>query len=150
MNNIITPYQGWDKVLFTMDYSTVRNMLTDSGIKYTIEHWPNKGCMPEVAWDIIRIENGISLFFAKDRMFKMYFERGFEGALNNGICIGMSIDDAKKLDINIEYNDDNEEYISPSGYWLEESLLSGKIESITVFIPEVLDDEKFFSYEWCN
>lgn len=149
-NMIITPYHGCGSILLTADFSEVKNAMRDSGIGYTVEHWPNKGCTPEVAWDIIRANNGINLFFAEGKMFKMYFERGFEGALYNGIHIGMTIPEAINLDPKLEYCDDEEYYSSPAGYWLEESLKSGQIETITIFIPELLDDDLFFAYEWCR
>ena len=36
-------------------------------MKFNTENWPNKGCDPEVAWDIIRIGKDISIFFARNQ-----------------------------------------------------------------------------------
>ncbi|MBO7393812.1 MAG: hypothetical protein J6U98_06385 [Abditibacteriota bacterium] len=148
MINVI-PYQGVDDITFDMSFNEVKNLLRGKGLKFRTEHWPNKGCAPEVAWDIIRLGDDISIFFAKNRMFKIYFENNFPGSLSNGISLGMTIEDAKAIDPTIKYDDWEETYISRSGYWLEDDVESGRIISITVFIKELEDDEVFFKYEWC-
>ncbi len=148
MINVI-PYQGVDDITFDMSFNEVKNLLRGKGLKFRTEHWPNKGCTPEVAWDIIRLGDDISIFFAKNRMFKIYFENNFPGSLSNGISLGMTIEDAKAIDPTIKYDDWEETYTSRSGYWLEDDVESGGIISITVFIKELEDDEVFFKYEWC-
>ncbi|MBP5738278.1 MAG: hypothetical protein J6X38_04275, partial [Abditibacteriota bacterium] len=136
-------------ITFNMSFNEVKNLLRGKGLKFRTEHWPNKGCTPEVAWDIIRLGDDISIFFAKNRMFKIYFENNFPGSLSNGISLGMTIEDAKAIDPTIKYDDWEETYTSRSGYWLEDDVESGGIISITVFIKELEDDEVFFKYEWC-
>ncbi len=37
-----------------MSYEDVRKILRGQKAKYATERRPNKGCMPEVAWDIMR------------------------------------------------------------------------------------------------
>ena len=144
----IIPFVGYGEYVFSMTLDEVRQKLNKEGIRFRQEHWNNKGCTPEVAWDIIRINNTMSMFFAKNKMFKIYFESPDIWQLENGIEIKMTIEDAQKIDNSLKYNDDEEDYESPNGYWIEESLESGKIESITIFIKEVLDDEEFYSYSW--
>lgn len=144
----IIPFVGYGEYVFSMTLDEVRQKLNKEGIRFRQEHWDNKGCTPEVAWDIIRINNTMSMFFAKNKMFKIYFESPDVWQLENGIEIKMTIDDAQKIDNSLKYNDDEEDYESSNGYWIEESLESGKIESITIFIKEVLDDEEFYSYNW--
>lgn len=72
------------------------------------------------------------------------------GGLNNGISIGILIDDAKKIDSKLSYNDDNEDYESENGYWVEVNPDTQTINLISIFIKEVLDEDIFFSYEWCE
>lgn len=144
----IIPFYGNSEYNFSMTLDEVRTLLKCKSIPFRQEHWDNKGCTPEVAWDIIKIDNTLSMFFAKNRMFKMYFESPDKWALDNGICIGMTIREAKAIDNSLIFNDDEEDFESSNGYWLEESLGSGKIESITIFINEILDDNAFYSYEW--
>ena len=148
MNNVI-PYQGVDDITFNMSFNEVKDLLRRKGLKFHTEHWPNKGCSPEVAWDIIRLGDDISIFFAKNRMFKIYFENNFDGSLSNGIALGMLIEDAEAIDPTIKYDDWEEVYTSKSGYWLEDDVESGRIITITIFIKELEDDEVFFKYEWC-
>ena len=83
-------------------------------------------------------------------MFKIYLENNFEGALENGISLGMSIKDACKIDPSISYDDWEEIYTSEQGYWLEDDIESAKIISITVFIKELENEDLFFRYEWLD
>ena len=87
----IVPYEGYDIFKFEMRFEDVIQMLKKSGIQYKTEYWSNKGCNPEIPWEIIRIENNISLFFAKKNMFKMYFENNDSFTLLNGIHIDMNM-----------------------------------------------------------
>ncbi len=146
----IMPYRGFDGIYFEMPFEAVKEQLRKKQIQYYVEKWANKGCDPEVAWDIIRVGKNISIFFAKNRMFKIYFENEFEGILTNGISLGMNIKDAEMLDPTIEYDDWEEIYTSEHGYWLEDDVESGEIISITIFIKELEDPDVFFRYDWCN
>ena len=42
----------------------------------------------------------------------------------------------------------NEDYESPSGYWVEDDPETERIVSISVFIKEVLDEENFDYCKW--
>jgi len=131
-----------------MTYDQVRNRLKESKIGFNVELRPNKGCTPEVPWKIIRVSNSVSIFFANDKMFKIDFGSSSNGILNNGVKVGMSIEDAMKIDPTLEYNDLEEYYASSDGYWLFTDSWSDTISNITVFIKAVLDDDVFFSYNW--
>ncbi|MBR0225546.1 MAG: hypothetical protein IJL92_05765 [Thermoguttaceae bacterium] len=145
-----TPYQGVGEITFDMSLSEVLKYLHEKGLRYHLEKWPNKGCSPEVAWDIVRVGKDVSFFFARDRMFKIYFENGFSGSLVNGISLGMKIEEAETIDPTIRYDDWEEIYTSDLGYWLEDDVESGEIISISIFIKELENDEVFFKYEWCD
>ena len=56
-----------------------------------LSSWPNKGCTPQVEWKIIHCDNHLNLFFAKDKLFKIYVDGEFPGKLPNGIYVGMSV-----------------------------------------------------------
>ena len=149
-NSVLKPFIGLDEITFKLNYDDVIAFLKNKKIDFNIEIWPNKGCFPEVAWSIIWIGKSISIFFALNKMFKIYVENDFSGTLNNGIKLKMTMEEATKIDPSLTYNDDEENYISSNGYWLEESLDSGVIESMTIFIKEIQDEEIFFSYKWCD
>ena len=149
MKNVV-PYKGFSDITFDMSFDKVKGLLHDKRIQFNTENWPNKGCSPEVAWDIIRVGKDISIFFAKNRMFKIYFENSFDGKLENGISLGMTIKDAETIDPTIQYDDWEEVYSSDLGYWLEDDVETGEIISITIFIKELEDDDVFFRYDWCN
>ncbi len=147
---IVVPYKGFDDITFEMSFEEVKELLRGKHIRFNTENWPNKGCDPEVAWDIIRMGKNVSIFFAKKRMFKIYFENDFEGVLANGISLGMNIKDAETLDPTLQYDDWEEVYTSEQGYWLEDDVESGEIISITIFIKELENTDVFFRYDWCN
>ncbi|MBR3534158.1 MAG: hypothetical protein IKN80_09805 [Clostridiales bacterium] len=151
MNNsqTIIPFAGTDMITFDMTYDQVRNALKESKIVFNVDFRPNKGCTPEVPWKIIRTNNSVSVFFANDKMFKINCGSSSQGILNNGIKVGMSIEDAMKTDPTLEYDEFEEYYVSSNGYWLFVDSGSDTISDITVFIKAVLDDEIFFSYKWC-
>lgn len=144
----IIPFTGTEMITFDMSYDQVRDRLKESKIGYNVDLRPNKGCTPEVPWKIIRANNSVSVFFANEKMFKIDFGSSSNGILNNGVKVGMSIDDAMKIDPTLEYNDLEEYYESSSGYWLFTDSGSDIITNITVFIEAVLDDDVFFSYNW--
>ena len=145
---IIKPYTGIGIITFSMTYDETKDYLKANSIKYTVDLWENKGCDPEVAWNIIRIDNCISLFFAKGKMFKICLENRFNGLLDNGICIGMPIKKAMEIDPTLKFIEDEEYYSSELGYWLEDDVDSQCITSITIFIKALLDEDQFFTYEW--
>lgn len=149
MKNVI-PYKGFADITFDMSFDEVKSLLHEKRVQFHSENWPNKGCSPEVAWDIIRIGKDISIFFAKKRMFKIYFENGFDGKLENGISLGMSMKDAEAIDPTIQYDDWEEVYVSDLGYWLEDDVESSEIISMTIFIKELEDEDMFFKYDWCD
>lgn len=146
---IVKPFKGLGDIEFTFSLNDTKKYLKDNKISFNIDHLPNKDCTPEVAWDIIKIGKNIKIFFAKSKMFEIYVENSFEGQLENGIKIGDSINEALKIDDSIYYNEDAECYESLNGYWLKENTMTNTIVSITIFINEVLDDNVFYSYEWC-
>ena len=53
------------------------------------------------------------------------------------------------IDSSLEYNDDDEMFVSDGGYWIIDDIDTGKIKTITVFLEEV-DSDDFFDYEWVS
>lgn len=149
-NSKVKPLIGIKEIKLLSNYKDVIKILKDNGVIYSVEVWSNKGCTPEEPWKLIKVSNVVTLFFAKEKLWKMYFEEGFTGALDNGIKIGMSIVEATKIDPSIKYDDWEEDFASSNHYWVEESLETKTICSITIFIKEVENDDLFFSYDWAN
>ena len=147
---IIKPFVGYNNITLKMNIEDVKKILTLENTKFVCEHWPNKGCIPEVAWDIIRINDKISLFFAKDKLFKIYFENDESACLDNGITYNMAIDEAMKIDSSIRYDDWEEEYISENGYWLETDVETEKIISISILNKQNENDDEIYRYQWCE
>ena len=147
---IIKPFVGYNNIKLMMGFDEVKRILLSEKTNYICEHWANKGCTPEVAWDIIRISGKISLFFAKGKLFKIYFENDESAVLDNGITYNMVIDKAREIDPSIKYDDWEEEYVSENGYWLETDVETERIISISIFIKEIENDDAFYSYKWCE
>lgn len=139
---------GLESIKLYSNFDEVVKYLKDNQIKYIYEFWSNKGCTPEVPWKIIRIQNSINLFFAKDKLWKIYLENDYQGSLDNGIKLGMKLDEALKIDKSLVYDDWDEVYTSKDFYDIEDNLDDNTIMSISVFIKEMSDDEVFYKYEW--
>ena len=117
-------------------------------VQFSIEIWDNANLTNPVPWTIIRTEDSMNFFFAKDKLFKIYVDKGFEGQLSNGISIGSSMDEVRAIDPDIKFNEWEEDWNSPKGYWIEDELDNDTVATITVFIKEVIDDDLFEKYEW--
>lgn len=144
----VRPFDGLDEIKLLSSLNNVKEYLKKNNAIFTVEYQSNKGCVPEVPWTILHVENSISLMFAKDKLWQIYLEEDFKGALPNGIRIGMSIDEALKIDPSLKFDDWNENFESDNGYWLEDDLSNNTVLSIAIFIKEVLDDDVFYRYEW--
>lgn len=86
-NTDITPFVGVGSFLLLSSFNTVKTQLELVKCGHTIEIWPNKGCTPQVEWKIIHCDNHLNLFFAKDKLFKIYVDGEFPGKLPNGIYV---------------------------------------------------------------
>lgn len=148
----LKPLRGVGDLELLTNYNDVKEYLENNGIAYSEEYRSHKGYTSEIPWKIIHISNCISIFFAYDKLWKFYLEEGFQGKLPNGIHIGMDINEAIKIDKTAKFDDWNEIYVSKEGYNFGDSLITGKVASITIAIPEALeeDSENFYSYEWAK
>ena len=146
--NPLVPFTGLGDIKLMSSLSCVRDYLKSCGVSFQQELWPNKGCNPEIPWTVIKAEGCITFFFAMDKLWKIYCEKGFEGSLPNGIRIGMTIQEAKTIDQDLDYDDWEEGYASKRGYWLEDNVDSGRVETMAIFIKPAMNDDEFFSYTW--
>lgn len=142
------PFVGLDEIKLLSSLDSVKDYLKKKGVKFTVEYQSNKGCEPEVPWTILHVDNSISLMFAKDKLWQIYLEEKYVGSLQNGIRIGMPLDEALKIDPSLKFNDWDEDFESLEGYRIEDNLDNNTVLSISIFIKEALDDEIFFRYEW--
>ena len=148
MNKILIPYKGVGKYQLYQTVKDTISMLQEDGDSFVEELWSNENLTNPVPWTIIRTASGMNMFFAKNKMFKIYVDGVFSGTLPNGIGIGMKMSDAVKADANIKYDDWEEDWQSPDGYWLEDDPSNGTVLTITIFIRELLNDELFEQYNW--
>lgn len=150
-NEKIIPYTGIGDLKLGMNLMEAKKLLKAYDVKY--DQWTdaNKGFEPEIPWTFIRVENSIVLTFVKNVLFEIECQGKYKGALPNGICIGMNMQEAEGIDPSLKYNDDDEDFISSNGYWLGDEIESGCVVYITIFLPEVeLDEKEFWKYEWLD
>ena len=147
-NETIIPYEGTESIRLYQNLDSVKQLFKAESIQYREEIWQSESETVPNPWNVLVLDGIMTLFFAKNRkLFKIVFWEGYYGKLQNGINVGMKIDEAQKIDPMLLFDEWNEDYESPSGYWVEDSTDDSNIISISVFIKEVLDEEKF---DYCN
>ena len=145
----LIPFEGTKSFALYQNIDDAKAVLEAAKIGYTEELWESSSETIPNPWKVLVVEDIISLFFAKnDKLFKIVAWDNYEGALPNGIHIGMSIEEARKLDSSLAYNEWNEDYESEQGYWLEDNLETKTVMSISIFIKEALDEENFDYCRW--
>ena len=145
----LIPFEGTKTFKLYQNIESVKSILDENRINYSIELWDSSYETVPNPWKVIVIDNVLSLFFAKnDKLFKITAWPGYEGTLLNGVRTGISMEEAKSLDKTIEYDEWEEVYLSKEEYWLEDELDSKTVLSISVYIRELLDDNNFDYCEW--
>ncbi len=147
MNDSIIPYVGTDTFKLGDKLENVRAFLKENRIRFNQSVDLNKGCKPEIPWTFIELSKSITLCFVVDILFEIVLENDYTGKLTNGGYIGMKMSELKGIDSSLEYNDEDEDFVSKKGYWITDSVDTENIESITIFLPDV-EREDFFEYEW--
>lgn len=144
----ILPFDSYGDFKLYQSEDEARAVAKARKYRYTTEIWRNSECTNPVPWTVMHIEKKIHLFFAMDKLFKIYLDNDCPGMLPNGIAIGMPIQKALEADSGLIYDDWEEDYQSAKGYWLEDDLETNTVLSISIFIKEAMDDEVFDRYEW--
>ena len=145
----IQPYWGFGLINLKMSFSDIQTILNAEGLDFFIEKAPLEHAM-EVSQDIIWVGNSISMFFVNGTMYKICFSNSFPGAMDNGISIGTSVQEAQRIDSSLKHGDNQNLLISDNGYHLAFSDETGKITSIIVYIKEAENGELFYSFKWCE
>ena len=146
----IIPYQGTDSFPLGMSLDEARTMLKSNKIPFSQSVRSNKGCSPEVPWTLIQFADSITLCFADGILFEIILEQQYQGLLPNGIGIGTNMADVSNYDSSLEYNEEDDDYISKEGYWIENDSQTHKVISITIFVKEAENPASFFTYAWLN
>lgn len=145
----LIPGVGIGRIKFGMKFDEVKKILKEDGIVYSTGIDSNKGCTPQKEWETIYVKDYMTFCFVENVLWQINAEKEYKGMLENGICIGDSIQNAEKVDPDLQYDDWNENFVSPKGYWLFDTVESGnKIYRMTINLLECMDDDIFYSYEW--
>lgn len=150
LNETVKPFYGIGEIKLGMSLTAVRNALKESNIRFDQTVNPNKGCTPEIPWTYIKVYDSVTMCFAKDILWSVIVESDFKGKTENGLYIGMKMSEAEQIDTSLKYNEDDEDFISEVGYWINDDVETGLICAITIFIPEAKDDDEFFTYTWVD
>lgn len=148
MKDVLIPFVGYGEFKLYQTLLDAKTIIKANDLKYTTEVWSNSDLTNPMPWTIIRIEKQINLYFANGKLFKIHVENSCPASLPNGICLGMSMKTAMTVDPRLEWDDWEEDFQSPMGYWLEDELNNGTVMSISIFIKEALDEELFEKYNW--
>ena len=145
----IIPFEGTESIALYKSIGSVRSLLSDAGMSYREEVWSASSETIPNPWTVLIIDDVMSLFFAKHgKLFKIVLWKDYQGTLPNGIHTRMPLKDAQRIDQTLVFDDWNEDFESSLGYWLEDDIDTGVIDSISVFIKELLDEERFDYCEW--
>ncbi len=147
LNETIIPFKGTNTIKLGMSLSEIRAYLKDNKIPFNQTMDSNKYCTPPIPWIYITVEKSLSMSFVDEVLFEISFENEYKGKLPNGIGIGNSMEELEKKDSSLEYNDDDECFVSAEGYWIIDDIDTGKVQTITIYLEEV-KSEVFFEYEW--
>ena len=139
----IIPYKGTGIFDLYGSYKDIKDKMQSQKIKYTEEVWKETDMDP--SWTIINIGEDIELFFTLNKLFKIVLMNNFKGSLPNGINMTTLIEDAKKIDPTLAFDNWDEIYISDNGYWIEDNLDTKKLLSISIFIREI-DEDDYYKY----
>ena len=145
----IVPFEGIGKFKLYSSVSDIKKILDEEKISYFQEIQEHKNCTNPEPWVLITVKDMINFWFVKDKLFEIWIEKKFTGSLSNGLKFGMPIEKACKIDSELTFDDWDEIWKSPLGYWIEDNIDTKTVAKIAVFIREILDDDLFYSYEWC-
>ena len=149
MRYILKPHEGIGGITLYDNYDHILNILDNNKIKYRVDIQDNSMCTVNYNWRIIVVEDYLRLYFSEGnyKLFKISVENNKDITLPNSIHVGMKTDDALKIDQKLKFNDWDEIYESGNDYYLEDSLITGNIESLNICIKE-LDDDDFDYCRW--
>ena len=89
------------------------------------------------SWRIYNVNNIIQLYFVNDKLFN----NCCDGEFPDGIAIDFNMNLAMELDPELTYEDWEEDYQFPKGYWLENNINDNTLMFISIFIKQALDDD---------
>lgn len=146
----IIPFEGLESFKFGDRIESIRHILKKQQISFDQCMGEKQYIRPDLKHETISIDRSVMLYFVDGILFEIGLENNFIGCLPNETCIGMDMDKAKENDSDLKYDDDDEAYFSSKGYSIVDDIETNKVSYIEIYIPEVVDSEKFFQYEWIN
>ena len=149
MTYTLVPHKGIGSISLYDKYEDILHIFDLNKVKYKIDIQDNSMCTVGFDWRIINIEDCLKLYFSEGnyKLFQICVEKNAGIILPNNIHVGMKTEEALKIDPNLKFNEWDEIYESCNDYYLEDSLLTGNIESLNIYVKE-LNEEDFDSCKW--
>jgi hypothetical protein len=144
----IIPYKGLESFQFGDKLESVRALLKEQHIPFNQSMGQKEYSHPELKRETIKIFDCIELYFLDGILYFIGLENDFKGRLPNGICLGMNMNEVKLADEELQYDEDEEVFVSPQGYSLAEGIDTNMVSYIEVYVPEVENDDTYFEYNW--
>lgn len=146
---VLVPNVGIKDIKIGMKFKDINTILKKENIKFNVKENDSNNT-GDAKWKYIIIENYMTFYFANDVLWKIDVKGDFKGKLNNGIKIGMKIEDALKLDEFLTFDDWEDNYVSNNNYLLADDYKTNKVIYIAIGIKEAIanDIEEFYKYEW--
>lgn len=134
----IVPYEGIGEISLYSSEISLKEFLSNY----------NKVILPN-GWIRYDIEDYLQLFFhpVNNKLFKMCTQPGYRGYLLDNICTSTHESDFQTYDSEIMYDEFEEVWESPKGYFIETDVETFKANWITVYIPEFLGED-FWKGNW--
>ncbi len=145
----LIPNIGIKNIKFGMRYEKVLGILKYEKIPFIVEV-ENHENTDKVSWQYIEIENYMVFIFAKGFLWKIEATGKYKGKIINGISLGMKIDDCKKIDKTLSFDDWNEIYFSKNNYIIVDECETQTIITLMIGIEEIFtkDSDSFYTYDW--
>lgn len=148
-NYDLIPNVGIKDIKIGMSLKDVEEILKSNEIPYKKEV-ENHEDTDQTSWTFLDIKDYMVFSFAKDVLWKIDAIDNYKGKLENGIKIGMKINDALRIDSSLKFEDWEEIFISKNNYILEDECEENKIITMTIGVDEIFSDDSdsFYDYLW--
>ena len=138
----MTPYAGLGEILLSAPITEVKKILAQKGLTFTEEVWEKEKGSIDTPWTVITVPDHMMLFFStKGHLWKI---TAYAYPLRLGkhlIQPGMALADVTTIDPGLHFDDWEEVYFSPNGYWIDDTPDWKHVRAISIYTPGLIDDD---------
>ena len=138
----MTPYKGLGQIQLSAQLSETEKMLSSMGLAYTTEIRNQEEYVADTPWTILTIADKMMLFFStKGHLWKITSYAYPLRIDNHLIKPGMALTDVEAIDPELHFDDWEEVYFSPNGYWIDDTPDWKHVRAISIYTPGLTDDD---------